>query len=261
MPGPLEGKVALITGSSRGIGKAIALQLAQDGAEIVVTGRSEESTAALPGSIGETKTAIEALGRKALAVRMDVNIDADLKRALDETLAAFGRIDILVNNAAFVGVIGGFLDADVDQLDASYRTNMRAPFVLSQLVGRKMAEAGGGTIVHISSPAARNPAPPTAGGDPPRFNQGPIYGMSKAALDRLGSGAARELSEKGIASVTIYPGFTLTERMMANPRPGLDLSRAEPMDGTAKAVAIVCRDPMAYNGKILPWREVVEPKS
>jgi citronellol/citronellal dehydrogenase len=102
MPLPLEGKVALVTGSSRGIGKSIALHLARDGADIVVTGRDSQDSTELQYSVAGTVSEIEALGRQALAVRLDVTDDAQVKDAVQQALVRFAHIDILVNNAAWV---------------------------------------------------------------------------------------------------------------------------------------------------------------
>ncbi len=256
----LEGKVAIVTGSSRGIGKVIALHLAQAGAAIVVTGRSEASTPDLPGSIGETRTAIETLGGRAVAIRADVTIDADLRRIVDETMGTFGRIDILVNNAAYLEVRGGFLDGDVESLDVSFHANVRAPFLLTQLVAPRMKEHGGGVLVHISSGAATNPEPPIPNGPPPMFREELVYAMTKAALDRFSTGIAREMMSFNIVSVSLWPGFTLTERFQVRPPPGMDLSEAEPPDGCARAVVMICADPMAYNGRVVTWQEVVHRK-
>ena len=255
---PLEGKVALITGSSRGIGKAIALELAREGCDIVVCARSLESTGDLPGSIGETAAAVQALGRRALAIQMDVFEDADLRSGVEAAQREFGRIDILVNNAAFFAG-APILESDVEGLDKSYRANVRAPFLLTQLVAPGMIESGGGIIVNISSGAARNPPPPAeANPNRPRFQRGPEYGISKAALDRLSTGIAEELGEKNVSVVSIWPGFTLTERLALRTIPGIDMSTAEPMDTTAKAVAYICKDPIQHNGHVYVARELVE---
>jgi hypothetical protein len=258
VPLPLEGKVAIVTGSSRGIGKATALQLAADGCDVVVCARSLESTDDYPGSIGETADAIRALGRRALAVKMDVFDDADLRNVVDATLREFGHIDILVNNAAFMAA-APILEADVSGLEKSFQANVRAPFVMTQLVAPHMIEHGGGLIVNISSGAAQNPPPP-AEADPnrPRFQQGPEYGISKAALDRLTTGIAEELGAKNVSVVSVWPGFTRTERLSRRSIPGIDMSTALPMETTAKAVAFICRDPMAHNGRIHISRELVE---
>src|SRR5690348_8620129 len=103
---PHTGKTAIVTGSSRGIGKAIALKLAADGANVVVCARSTESTPELPGSIDETAAAIQALGRRALAIRTDVTNDSEVAAMVARTLEELGRIDILVNNAALAGLMG-----------------------------------------------------------------------------------------------------------------------------------------------------------
>ncbi len=266
---PLEGKVALVTGSSRGIGKAIALQLAREGADVAVCARSEQSSEDRPGSIGETAEAVRALGRRALAVRMDVTNDDEVRAGVDRALAEFGRVDILVNNAGVMGGGAPFLGGDPGLLDHFYRTNVRAPYVISQIVGAKMAEqSGGGVIINISSGAARLPAAPPpqaspAGGGRGGQMAGPrglgtVYGLSKAAIDRFGAGIAAELREKAIAVITIYPGFTLTERVARTLPPGADTSFAERPETTAKAVAFLCRDPMPYTGRIVNSREIVD---
>src|SRR5262245_39250944 len=109
---PLEGKTAVITGSSRGIGKAIALQLAADGADIAVCARTEQQVGELPGTIGETAAAIEALGRRAIALRVDVMKEEDLRSMIDQAIVAFGKIDIMINNAAYVGFRGPVEETD-----------------------------------------------------------------------------------------------------------------------------------------------------
>jgi citronellol/citronellal dehydrogenase len=118
----LEGKVALITGSSRGIGKGIALCLAEDGADIVVCARSDASAANPLGSIEKTARDIEALGRCALPVKLNVTDDDDVRSAIHMAVKAFGRIDILVNNAGITGMPGvEFWNGTPDALDAYYR--------------------------------------------------------------------------------------------------------------------------------------------
>jgi NAD(P)-dependent dehydrogenase (short-subunit alcohol dehydrogenase family) len=249
---PLEGKVAIVTGSSRGIGKVTAITLAKDGADVVVCARSE-TAGEWPGTIGETATAVEAVGAKVLALRMDITQDEDIENVVEATMKRFGRIDILVNNAGLTGG-GPFLETSPAQLDEFYRINVRGPFVLAQLGARRMAESGGGVIVNISSGAARSPAPPT--GESRRGGgTGVVYGMSKAALDRFSGGIASELFEQNIAVVTLYPGFTVVERTIAQ---GRDPSRGESPETTAKAVAFVCRDPMTHTGQVYRSRDIVD---
>ncbi len=271
----LEGKVAVVTGSSRGIGKVIALQLGADGARVVVCARTEQSTEENPGSIGETAEAILARGGTAMPVKLDVTSDAEIHAMVGQTLAAFGRIDILVNNAGVLGGGGAFLGGDPAILEHFYRTNVRAPYVLSQVIGEKMAERGGGVIFNISSGLARMPGATTghsggqalAGGGHGQMGGGgqgrmggagnTVYGLTKAALDRFTAGVAPELREKNIAIISIYPGMTMTERF-ARMMPGIDASRLERPETTAKAVAFLSRDPMPYTGQVVVAREIVD---
>jgi NAD(P)-dependent dehydrogenase (short-subunit alcohol dehydrogenase family) len=259
----LEGKVAIVTGSSRGIGKAIALELARDGADIAVCARSEQGSPGLPGSIGETAAEIEALGRRALAIKMDVGKEEDIQATIDRVLGEWGRIDIVVNNAATLGREGGnFLDGDPAFLMRSFMTNVQAPYVISRLVARKMAETGGGTIVNLTSGAAHNSPPPS----PESLARlavanSPVYGITKAALNRFATGVATELFPLGVAIVALDPGFVATERATLNPMPWMDLSRAEGMDIPARAAALICRDGMAYTGRVVTAHEVLDQAS
>ncbi len=253
MSKPLEGQVALVTGASRGIGKAIALELGRDGAYVVVCARTETSTDDLPGSIGETVAAIEEEGGQAQAQKLDVTDDADVDAVIERTWGDHGRIDILVNNAGILGGGGRFLGGDPELLDRFYRTNLRAPYLIAQRVGARMAEQGRGVIFNISSGLARLPDPSRGGGG--GRGPGSVYGATKAALDRWALGVAAELREKNISIINIYPGFTLTETMARRFPPGTDISRMEKPETSAKAVACICREPMTYAGQIIVARE------
>lgn len=254
----LAGKVAIVTGSSRGIGKAVALELAAGGADIVVAARTEQSSGELPGSIGETAEAVRAAGVRALALRVDVTDDGDLERLVAQTVAEFGHIDVLVNNAGVLGERGPFIGGDPDVFDQFTRTNLRAPFVLAQLAAAKMAESGGGVIFNMSSGLARSPAPPTSTDDGSRGGGSAIYGATKAAMDRWSAGVAAELLEHEIAIISIYPGFTLTETMERRMPPGMDTSRMERPETAAKAVAYLARDPMPHTGLVVVARDLVD---
>jgi NAD(P)-dependent dehydrogenase (short-subunit alcohol dehydrogenase family) len=249
-----QGKIALVTGSSRGIGKAIALKLAADGADVAVCARSERSTELLPGSIGETASAIQALGRRALAIRVDVTNDDDVRSMVDDVMREFGRVDILVNNAALAGLAGPgrpYLEGDASLIDMFYRTNVRAPFVISRLIGAHMATADGGVIVNISSGMGRLPQR-AAGSRRAGVHMG--YAISKAALDRFGAAIAAELWGHRIAVITVYPGLTLIERVAG--RTDINLSGAESPNVTANAVSFLCQDSMAHSGTFVIARDV-----
>jgi dehydrogenase/reductase SDR family protein 1 len=256
MSKPLEGQVALVTGASRGIGKAIALQLGRDGAHVVVCARSERSTDEMPGSIGETVAAIEAEAGAAEGQRLDVTDDANVDAVIERVWSTHGRLDILVNNAGILGGGGPFIGGDPALLDRFYRTNLRAPYVIAQRVAARMAAQGGGVIFNVSSGLARLPDPSRArgGGRGP----GSVYGALKAALDRWALGVAAELREKNIAIINIYPGFTLTETMARRFRGGMDTSRMERPETCAKGLAFMCLEPMKYAGQIVVTRELVD---
>jgi NAD(P)-dependent dehydrogenase (short-subunit alcohol dehydrogenase family) len=254
---PHSGKTAIVTGSSRGIGKAVALKLAQEGANVVVCARSIHSTSELPGSITETATAIQAMGRQAIAIRTDVTNDSDGISMVTRALEEFGRIDILVNNAALAGLMGTgnpFIESTTTLLDRCYMSNVRAPFIISRLVSHAMARTGGGAIVNISSMMGRLPRAPTSTVCSQKRGVNMAYAISKAALDRFSASIASELFDMRIGVVTVYPPLTRLERL-ANRR-DIDLSGADSPDVTANAVSKVCEDPMRYTGQFLEARRV-----
>jgi NAD(P)-dependent dehydrogenase (short-subunit alcohol dehydrogenase family) len=254
----LAGKVALVTGSSRGIGKGIALCLAEDGCDVVVCARSDAAAANPLGSIEKTAREIEALGRRAVAVKLDVTHDAEVQAAIDVAMNTFGRIDIVVNNAAKMGIEGGdFWGGSVATMDAYYQANLRAPFHITQLVGPIMERQGGGAIFNITSGGANPPAPPKPGWTPSPGRTFVGYGITKAAMNRWVAGVAGELSLRNIAIVAIDPGLTVVERNMASPRASVDYSQANTPETTGRAIAFLARDAMTYTGRVLQSSEVV----
>jgi citronellol/citronellal dehydrogenase len=253
---PLAGRVALVTGASRGIGKEISLELARQGCYLVLSARTITAREGIIGSLEATRQLIEVEGGKAQAVEADLSVDQDLKRLHAQSLGFWGKVDILVNNAAVMLYHVPFFEADVGQFDEEFRVNVRAPFVLTQLFGQDMADQGGGVIINISSRTAESQPPPEPGQIPRPSWSSITYGPTKAALNRLSTGLARELLPANVAVVTLYPGFTRTERMEAEPPPGLDLRDSESADGLAAAVVRICQEPMRYTGRVLSWRDV-----
>jgi citronellol/citronellal dehydrogenase len=236
--GPLDGKIALVTGASRGIGESIALRLARDGAHVIVTARSAEpGDDHLPGSLAETVARIEALGGTATAIAADLAKSEDREALVRKAEAQCGPISILVNNAAitFLAPVQTFTDK---RLKLMMEVTVYAPFHLAQLVLPKMRELGQGWIVNVSSPAARHPKPPYRKG----AVGGVVYGMAKAAIDRFTSGLALEEQRHGIAVNAVYPGFVITPGVLAH---GLlsdeNRSKAQPPEVTADAVAYFAR--------------------
>ena len=257
MPLPLEGKVAIVTGSSRGIGQGIALCLAQEGADVVVGARSDNAAANPLGTIERTAAEVRALGRRALSVKLDVTSDDEVRAAIDATMREFGRIDILVNNAGILGRMGDYWGGSPDVIDAYYRTNLRAPYVITQLVAPLMEAQGGGVVFNISSAAARFPEPPGPGWQPAPGRVSIGYGMTKVALNRWVVGVAGELMLHKVAIIALDPGLTVVERNLADPRPGVNYDEAQTPEYTGRAVTFLAQNPMPYTGQTLESAKVV----
>jgi 3-oxoacyl-[acyl-carrier protein] reductase len=219
-------KVAFVTGATRGIGKAIALSLARAGYDIAVTGRTVKegegkvvSASAkdprdlpVPGSIESTVSAVRELGREALGLRLDILSRPSIDQALDAVLAAWGRIDVLVNNAIYQGpgLMYGFEEFTQEQLDAALLGILVNQVHITRRVLPVMIAQGGGTIVGIGSVAGLGPppVPPAKGG------WGFLYGASKAGFHRLAEYLHLEYRDKGIRSFLVEPQMTVTDTMV-----------------------------------------------
>lgn len=258
---PLEGRVAIVTGASRGIGKGIAICLAQAGADVAVCARSDAAAANPLGSIEATAEAVRAEGRRALPVKLDVTDQTQIDAAVEAILWEFGRIDFLVNNAGLLGREGGAEYLGEDQLavlDRYYQTNLRAPFAMTLAVAPTLIMGGGGVVVNISSGAATMPPPPGPNWQPGQARTNVGYGITKAALNRWVAGVAGELSQHQIAIVALDPGRTVVERNMVNPMPGVDYSTANTPETSGRATAFICEQGMRFSGQVLVSDQVVK---
>jgi 3-oxoacyl-[acyl-carrier protein] reductase len=237
----LSGKAALVTGGSRGIGKAIALRLATQGADVAFSYRGNESAAV--ATAGE----IEALGRKALAVQADVS-DADAADGLVKAvLEAFGRIDILVNNA---GITRDdlIMRMSVESFREVLETNLFGAFYMTKAVTRPMLRAKGGRIVNITSVSGQ-------AGQTGQAN----YSAAKAGLIGLTKATARELASRSITCNAVAPGFVLTEltqdlpeTLQAEITSRTPLGRFGTTEEVANAVAFLASDDAAFiTGQVL----------
>jgi 3-oxoacyl-[acyl-carrier protein] reductase len=204
MTDDFEGRVAIVTGASRGIGKALALGLAARRAAVVCAARTVTPDPALPGTIHATVDDIEDAGGRALAVRCDVGRVDDLQALVDAAMTHFGRIDVLVNNA-MAPTRGRFDALPLEAWDESMAANVRSLFVLAKLVVPRMAAAGGGGIVNISSGGADHAATASM---PPGFL---AYAVAKAAMERFTSALAPEIADRGVAVNALRPGAVKTE--------------------------------------------------
>jgi len=256
----LEGKVALVTGSSRGMGKQMALLLAKEGADIVVaarTGASVESP--YPGTIEQTAEEVRALGRRALPVRVDLADRGQVEDMCRRAIDAFGRVDILINNAFYTGPghYDPFLDTTIDQLQTIIAVDLLAPMIAARLLAPHMTHQGGGIVINTTSGAAHNENPNLPG----KGSNGLGYPTAKAGLDRFVRALAKEMKPHHIAVMGLDPGFTLTERAaIAVAQWGFDTRLAHPMEVPAKAAwyCCTCPDPMWYTGKIIVAEELVQ---
>ncbi|MGO4113308.1 SDR family NAD(P)-dependent oxidoreductase [Rhizobium ruizarguesonis] len=202
----LAGKRALVTGGSRGIGAAIALALADKGADVAITYERSADRAA------EVVRAIEGKGRKALAIQADSADPAAVKRSVDEAAQALGGLDILVNNAA-IALYGAIADVSVEQIDALLDVNVRSPLLASQAAIPYLQ--AGGRVITIGSVGAERIVGDT----------GTVYFMTKSALHSFTRGLARELGSRDITVNLVQPGSTDTDM---NPADGdfADFQRA-----------------------------------
>jgi len=202
--GLMAGKVALVTGASRGIGEAIALRYAMEGAKVAVTARTlKEGDHQFPGSIASIVSRIEAAGGEAAGIQADLSIGEERIKLIRTVEEKLGPVDILCNNAAvtFFIPIETFPEA---RLRLMFEVQVHTPLHLAQLVIPGMKARGGGWIVNLSSHAALDPKPAA------NVQGGVIYGMCKAALERFSTGLASELYKDNIAVNAISPGLVAT---------------------------------------------------
>jgi citronellol/citronellal dehydrogenase len=208
--GKLEGKVAIVTGASRGIGKAIAVRLAAEGARIVCMARTleEGDHATFEGSLHTTVRTIEADGGKALALACDVSDYDSCERAVNEARAAFGPIDVLVNNAALTYFMP-IADFPVSKWLRSFAVNVHGPYYMSKLVLTDMLPRKQGAIVNISSAAAIGPGRGPYKDPIRRGRGGTLYGAEKAALERFTQGLAAEVYDHGVSVTCLSPSLVV----------------------------------------------------
>lgn len=212
-------KVALVTGASRGIGRCGALALAARGYDVVVTGRTVHEgdgrvgDVVVPGSLDKTAGEIRALGRDVLAVAMDVMDRASIRAAYERTIAEWGRVDVLVNNAPYSGpgTEAKVLDIDLSIAARLVEGNYLNQLFLTQLALPAMIERGSGTIINLGSGSAlvAPPAPAGEGG------WSLAYCASKAAFHQMAVVVDVEFRGRGVRAFTMEPGYTVTERQLA----------------------------------------------
>jgi NAD(P)-dependent dehydrogenase (short-subunit alcohol dehydrogenase family) len=248
----MSAPVALVTGASRGIGRAGAIALAKAGFDVAITARTEKEgqgktesnsvrgddpIVAIPGSLETTAKEIEALGRRALPVKMDLLDEAAVRNAPKAVLDEWGRIDVLFNNAIFQGgaTMDRILDLTVEAMQKLTLGNYAHQVLLTQQVVPHMVERGSGRVINMVSGSARHDPPGPAG----EGGWGIGYSASKAAFARVAGGINAEFRPKGVIAFNVDPGNVITEKRKAL-RPDDDFEGnfgAESPEATAAAVA------------------------
>ena len=255
----LSNKVAIVTGASRGIGKAVALGLAEAGASVVVAARSQEARPDLPGTIHETVAEIEQASGQGLAVACNVRDDESVRALVEQTLDHYGAVDVLVNNAG-IGGYRSFLEMTVREWDLVLDVDLRAPFVLCKAVAPIMIEQGGGSIINVSSHAATNIFSSTLGDDHDAGVTliGQAYGTAKAGLERFTWGLAVELGPYNIAVNVLKPLRPVATGGFRSQRPDGDFSTwATPRDMAAAATYLAAQDARGLTGATVTAEELV----
>jgi dehydrogenase/reductase SDR family protein 1 len=254
----LRDRVALVTGASRGVGKGIAVGLGEEGATVYLTGRSIDGhrTVTLPRTLEETAEAVEAVGGRAIPMHSDHRSDDDLRAVFDRIRSDDGRLDVLVNNVwggyeyihrgEFELIGAPFWTRPLGLWDEMMDVGPRAHFVASALAAPLMIERGSGVIVNVSSFAGL------------RYSRDVVYGVAKAATDRLARDMAEELRERGFACISLYPGLVRTESILA--AGVFDLANSESPQFIGRAVAALASDPdvLARTGQVLVAAELAE---
>jgi len=254
--GILDGKVAIVTGASRGIGAEIARRFGREGAAVAVAARTTEpGTSPFAGTIAETVEQIRAAGGTAVAIRADLSKPEDRERLVAEAAGPLGPADILVSNAA-VTYFTPVTDFSPRRFQLMFDVQVEGPFHLAQLVIPGMRAKGRGWILNISSVAARHPRfPPTEWAK----RGGTVYGMCKAALERFSTGLAAELYDDDIAVNALSPSRVV-------PTPGTifhhltteDDPNSEPPSVMAEAALRLCSaEPRALTGRIAYSQELL----
>ena len=245
----LRGKTLFITGASRGIGKAIALRAARDGANIAVVAKTDKPHPRLPGTVHTAVEEIEAAGGRGLACLTDIRSEEQVQRAVERTLEAFGRIDILVNNASAIQLTGT-VETEMKRFDLMHAVNVRGTFLCSKLCIPHLKRADNAHILNISPPLNLEPR---------WFQNHVAYTMSKYGMSMCVLGMAAELADAGIAVNALWPRTAIATAAVQNLLGGEEaVSRCRKPEIMADAAhAVLTRNSRERTGRFLIDDEVL----
>ena len=247
----LRGKTIFITGSSRGIGREIALRCARDGANLVITGKTSDPHPKLPGTIHSVAAEVEQAGGKALAIQLDVRDDAVIRDAVEQAVQRFGGIDVLVNNASAINLTPT-LDTPARRLDLMWDVNMRATFLASQACIPHLKKSANPHILTLSPPLNM---------DAKWFAPHLAYTISKYGMSLCTLGMAREFADsagKGIAVNCLWPRTTIATAAIEFNFPGAVLRASRKPEIMADAAhLILTRDSGSCSGNFFIDEDVL----
>ena len=238
--GQMDGMVAIVTGASRGLGRAIAREYAREGASVVICARSQ-SPAGLAGTLQETTDDIRDAGGEVLAVSCDVTMESEVNEMVERAVERYGRIDVLFNNAGVMVLGESLLEIDPARWDQLMKINVGGPFLCSRAVAPVMMKQRRGSIINIGSRMATDPA---QGG-------GVLYSASKAAVHMFSLCLADEVRDYNIAVNILSPGSMRSEGSAAIPWTQRDWhERVDPSEVGPSAVYLALQDASTFTGQL-----------
>ena len=247
-PNILEGKTIFITGASRGIGKAIALRVAREGANVVVAAKTAEPHPRLPGTIHDTASEVEALGGQAMVCQMDIRDELQIANAMDRAVAHFGGIDVLINNASAINLTGT-LGTPMKRFDLMFSVNVRGTFAASQAAIPHLLKAINPHILNISPPLNMRPQ---------WFKDYTAYTMSKYGMSMCVLGMSAEFAEQGLAVNALWPKTAIATAALNMLDGAIKPDQCRTPEIMADAACVIlARNSHGFTGKFLIDEEVL----